>query len=144
MKIAEDRRLHRWGSRRHEPENVFVPRSWEVSSWAWAIGGGLFRRAQPTNRSPSAGGPELRRRCHAGLNKSEQRIPLAQVICAVKQGQAQQFRASGLNLVISTHPTTTETCVWHSSSHDTVAAFESQMTPSGACRRYSRTQTKVS
>jgi len=26
-------------------------------------------------------GPELRRRCHAGLNKSEQRHFLAQVIC---------------------------------------------------------------
>jgi hypothetical protein len=44
--------------------------------------------------------PELRRRCHAGLN--------AQVICTFKQGriadrsaEAQQFRASGLNLVIA-------------------------------------------
>jgi TnpA family transposase len=52
--------------------------------------------------------PELRRRCHAGLNKSEQRHFLAQVICAFKQGriahrgsEAQQFRASGLNLVIA-------------------------------------------
>ena len=47
--------------------------------------------------------PELRRRCHAGLNKSEQRHFLAQVICTFKQGriadrsaEAQQFRASGL------------------------------------------------
>ena len=52
--------------------------------------------------------PELRRRCHAGLNKSEQRHFFAQVICTFKQGriadrsaEAQQFRASGLNLVIA-------------------------------------------
>jgi len=52
--------------------------------------------------------PELRRRCHAGLNKSGQRHSLAQVICTFKQGriadrgaEAQQFRASGLNLVIA-------------------------------------------
>jgi TnpA family transposase len=52
--------------------------------------------------------PELRQRCHAGLNKSEQRHVLAQVICTFKQGriadrgpEAQQFRASGLNLVIA-------------------------------------------
>jgi hypothetical protein len=52
--------------------------------------------------------PELRRRCHAGLNKNEQRHSLAQVICTFKQGriadrgaEAQQFRASGLNLVIA-------------------------------------------
>ena len=51
---------------------------------------------------------ELRRRCQAGLNKSEQRHFLAQVICTFKQGriadrgtEAQQFRASGLNLVIA-------------------------------------------
>jgi len=47
--------------------------------------------------------PELRRRCHAGLSKSEQRHFLAHVICTFKQGriadrspEAQQFRASGL------------------------------------------------
>ena len=52
--------------------------------------------------------PQLRQRCHAGLNKSEQRHALAQVICTFKQGriadrghEAQQFRASGLNLVIA-------------------------------------------
>ena len=52
--------------------------------------------------------PELRRRCHAGLNKSEQRHALAQVVCTFKQGritdrgpEAQQFRASGLKLVIA-------------------------------------------
>ena len=52
--------------------------------------------------------PELCWRCHAGLNKSEQRHSLAQVICTFKQGriadrsaEAQQFRASGLNLVIA-------------------------------------------
>jgi TnpA family transposase len=52
--------------------------------------------------------PELRRRCHAGLNKSEQRHVLAQIICTFRQGriadrgfEAQQFRASGLNLVIA-------------------------------------------
>ncbi len=51
---------------------------------------------------------ELRRRCHAGLNKSEQRHFLAQEICTFNQGriaerdaEAQQFRASGLNLVIA-------------------------------------------
>jgi hypothetical protein len=52
--------------------------------------------------------PELRRRCHAGLNKSEQRHFLAQEICTFNQGriaergaEAQQFRASGLNLVFA-------------------------------------------
>ncbi len=52
--------------------------------------------------------PDLRQRCQAGLNKSEQRHALAQVICTFKQGRiadrghdAQQFRASGLNLVIA-------------------------------------------
>ena len=52
--------------------------------------------------------PGLRRRCQAGLNKSEQRHALAQVVCTFKQGritdrgpEAQQFRASGLNLVIA-------------------------------------------
>jgi TnpA family transposase len=52
--------------------------------------------------------PDLRRGCHAGLNKSEQRHALAQVICTFHQGriaersaEAQQFRASGLNLVIA-------------------------------------------
>lgn len=52
--------------------------------------------------------PRLRRLCHAGLNKSEQRHALAQVVCTFKQGRiadrgqdAQQFRASGLNLVIA-------------------------------------------
>jgi TnpA family transposase len=52
--------------------------------------------------------PQLRQRCHAGLNKSEQRHALAQVVCTFKQGRiadrgqdAQQFRASGLNLVIA-------------------------------------------
>ena len=50
----------------------------------------------------------LRQCCQAGLNKSEQRHALAQVICTFKQGRiadrgqdAQQFRASGLNLVIA-------------------------------------------
>ena len=50
----------------------------------------------------------LRQRCQAGLNKSEQRHALAQVICTFKQGRvadrgqkAQQFRASGLDLVIA-------------------------------------------
>ena len=52
--------------------------------------------------------PDLRQRCQAGLNKSEQRHALAQVVCTFKQGriadqghEAQQFRASGLNLVIA-------------------------------------------
>ncbi len=51
---------------------------------------------------------ELRRRCQAGLNKSEQRHFLTGAICTFKQGriadrthEAQQFRASGLNLVIA-------------------------------------------
>lgn len=50
-----------------------------------------------------SGSPQLRQRCHAGLNKSEQRHALAQVVCTFKQGriadrsqEAQQFRASGL------------------------------------------------
>jgi hypothetical protein len=52
--------------------------------------------------------PELRRRCHAGLNKGEQRHALAQAICTFRQGriadrgsEAQQYRASGLNLLIA-------------------------------------------
>ena len=52
--------------------------------------------------------PELRRRCHAGLNKGEQRHALTQAICTYKQGriadrgvEAQQYRASGLNLLIA-------------------------------------------
>jgi TnpA family transposase len=54
------------------------------------------------------GSPERHRRRHAGLNKSELRHFLAQVICTFKQGriadrgaEAQQFRASRLNLVIA-------------------------------------------
>ena len=50
----------------------------------------------------------LRRRCQAGLNKSEQRHQLTGAICTFKQGriadrthEAQQFRASGLNLIIA-------------------------------------------
>lgn len=50
--------------------------------------------------------PALRRRCHAGLNKGEQRHALAQAIYTFRQGrvidrshEAQQHRASGLNLV---------------------------------------------
>lgn len=50
----------------------------------------------------------LRRRCQAGLNKSEQRHQLTGAICTFKQGriadrthEAQQFRASGLNLIIT-------------------------------------------
>jgi TnpA family transposase len=52
--------------------------------------------------------PSLRRRCQAGLNKSEQRHALTQAICTFRQGriidrshEAQQYRASGLNLVIA-------------------------------------------
>src|SRR5208282_4922277 len=52
--------------------------------------------------------PELRRRCQAGLNKGEQRHALAQAICTFKQGriadrgtEAQQYRTSGLNLLIA-------------------------------------------
>jgi len=52
--------------------------------------------------------PELRRRCHAGLNKGEQRHALTQAICTFRQGriaerahEAQQYRASGLNLVVA-------------------------------------------
>jgi hypothetical protein len=60
--------------------------------------------------------PELRRRCHVRLNKSEQRHFLAKVICTFKQGRQTrptnkarspdrspeaQFRASGLNLVVA-------------------------------------------
>lgn len=52
--------------------------------------------------------PELRRRCHAGLNKSETRHALAQAVFAHKQGRIvdhtlenQEHRTSGLNLVIA-------------------------------------------
>lgn len=52
--------------------------------------------------------PALRRRCQAGLNKSEQRHALTQAICTFRQGrvidrthETQQYRASGLNLVIA-------------------------------------------
>jgi TnpA family transposase len=52
--------------------------------------------------------PSLRRRCQAGLNKSEQRHALTQALCTFRQGrimdrshEAQQYRASGLNLVIA-------------------------------------------
>lgn len=52
--------------------------------------------------------PALRARCHAGLNKSEQRHFLASAVCTYKQGritdrsrEAQEYRASGLNLVIA-------------------------------------------
>jgi TnpA family transposase len=52
--------------------------------------------------------PSLRRRCQAGLNKSEQRHALTQAICTFRQGriidrshEAQLYRASGLNLVIA-------------------------------------------
>ncbi len=52
--------------------------------------------------------PELRRRCQAGLNKGEQHHALAQAICTFKPGriadrgtEAQQYKASGLNLLIA-------------------------------------------
>lgn len=51
---------------------------------------------------------ERRRRCQAGLNKSEQRHVLTQAICTFRQGrivdrthEALQYRAPGLNLVIA-------------------------------------------
>ena len=52
--------------------------------------------------------PEMRRRCQAGLNKGESRHFLAQAIYVHRQGRItdrtfenQNFRASGLNLVIA-------------------------------------------
>lgn len=52
--------------------------------------------------------PALRQRCQAGLNKSEQRHQLTQALYTFRQGrvadrshEAQQYRASGLNLVIA-------------------------------------------
>jgi len=52
--------------------------------------------------------PDLRQRCHAGLYNSEQRHVLTQAIYTFRQGriidrshEAQQYRASGLNLVIA-------------------------------------------
>ena len=39
--------------------------------------------------------PELRRRCHAGLNKSEQRHSLAQVICTFRAGPDRRSRHLG-------------------------------------------------
>lgn len=51
---------------------------------------------------------DLRRRRHAGLNNSEQRHALTQAIYTFRQGRiidrshkTQQYRASGLNLVIA-------------------------------------------
>ena len=68
--------------------------------------------------------PELRRRCQAGLNKSEQRHVLTQAICTFRQGrmtdrtqEALQYRASGLNLVIAAivywNSTYIADAVWH-------------------------------
>jgi TnpA family transposase len=52
--------------------------------------------------------PDLRQRCHAGLNNSEQRHVLTQAIYTFRQiriidrsSEAQQYRASGLNLLIA-------------------------------------------
>jgi TnpA family transposase len=52
--------------------------------------------------------PDLRRRCQAGLNKSESRHALAQAVYVHRQGRVadrtlidQEYRASGLNLVIA-------------------------------------------
>src|SRR3546814_510014 len=52
--------------------------------------------------------PDLRRRCHAGLNNSEQRHALTQAIYTFRQGriidrshEAQQYLASGLNLLVA-------------------------------------------
>ena len=66
--------------------------------------------------------PALRRRCHAGLNKSEQRHFLAQVICTFKQGriadrgaEAQQFRASRLRSKERTFVRATLARRWRSS-----------------------------
>ena len=68
--------------------------------------------------------PALRRRCQAGLNKSEQRHALTGAICTFKQGriadrthEAQQFRASGLNLVIAA------IVYWNSTYIDDAAAY---------------------
>src|SRR4051812_3919917 len=69
----------------------------------------MIRAWASTPTSPTSTGPTAHGSCcHAGLNKSEQRHSLAQVICTFKQGriadrgaEAQQFRASGLNLVIA-------------------------------------------
>ncbi len=73
--------------------------------------------------------PGLHRRCHAGLNKSEQRHSLAQVICTFKQGriadrgaEAQQFRASGLNLVIAAIVFWNSTCIADAVAHLRAAA----------------------
>ena len=78
---------------------------------------------------------ELRRGCHAGLSKSEQRHFLAQVICTFKQGRQTRpdfrrsaevpaVRASGLNLVIaaivfgnSTHIADGDVWASHASGH---------------------------
>ena len=69
--------------------------------------------------------PALRRRCQAGLNKGEQRHALTQAICTFRQGRiaerthdAQQYRASGLNLVIAA-------IVWRNSTYmaDAVATY---------------------
>ena len=66
--------------------------------------------------------PELRQRCQAGLNKSEQRHQLTQALYTFRQGRvtdrshdAQQYRASGLNLVIAS-------IVWWNSTYMADAA----------------------
>src|SRR3546814_13928016 len=68
--------------------------------------------------------PALRRRCQAGLNKSEQRHFLTQAICTFKQGRiadrthdAQQFRASGPNLVIAALVYWTSNSIPHAVAH---------------------------
>ena len=68
--------------------------------------------------------PDLQPRCQAGLNKSEQRHALAQVICTFKQGriadrgtEAQQFRASGLNLAIAALVYWNSTYIAHAIAH---------------------------
>jgi Tn3 transposase DDE domain len=79
--------------------------------------------------------PQLRQLCHAGLNKSEQRHALTQVICTFKQGRiadrgpdAQQFQASGLNVVIAA------IVHWNSTYLADAVAITVQRTPRPPCR----------
>ena len=79
--------------------------------------------------------PELRRRCQAGLNKSEARHALAQAVFVHKQGriadrtlQNQEHRASGLNLVIAAialwNTLYMQRAVEHLRAHDVAAPDE--------------------
>ena len=68
--------------------------------------------------------PELRRRCHAGLNKGESRHALDQAVFVHKQGrfadrtfENQSYRASGLNLVTAAIVYWNTVYLWRAADH---------------------------